>query len=176
MDTKILKLLGCFLLLFTLTACPGEEDCIDISSITRVDNLITITPLKPTYTAGETISFKLEIPSTNGYFGEQMDLFQKTGDLNGRLTTGYSNLFESNSLIFINGSQSNNSNAFNVIFNPNSNIYQLEIKINLNKKGLYELHTDDYVVFQGSSNCNRFRLDTNIAGWDSEGVISFNVE
>jgi hypothetical protein len=176
MGIKFLKILGVMILLLSLTACPGEEDCMDIGSIARVNDLITITPLKPTYTTGETISFKLEIPSTNTFFGEQIDIFQNTGDMSALLTVSYGNLFDGNSLTFVTGSQSNNNNWFNVLYNSDSNTYILELNIKLNKNGIYELNPNDNVLFQGSSKCNRYRLDTTPAGRDSENKISFTVE
>lgn len=176
MVTKLLKITGLFLLLATLTGCPGEEDCFDMGSTARVDDLIKIQPLQTTYNQGDFITFKTEIPAQNNYFGEPINLFVNTNDFEATLSTSYSYLFIGNELTFLKGSQGNEINWFNVTYNPSTSIYELEINIKLNKIGSYSLYTNDPIHFQGSTKCNRYRLDTNIEGWNSEGKIEFNVQ
>lgn len=175
MATKLLKITGLFLLLATLTGCPGEEDCFDMGSTAKVDNLITISPLQTTYNQGDTITFKTTIPAQNNYFGEPLNLFEKTNDFEPKLTTS-SDLFFNNQLNFIKGRQGNEINWFNILYNPNDGKYELEIKITLNKVGNYSFITNDSFEFQGSTKCNRYRLDTNIEGSNSEGKIEFTVQ
>lgn len=177
MGTKILKFTGLFLLLATLTGCPGEEDCYDYGAIARVDDLITLSPLQTVYNQGDVVTFKAIIPSTNAYFGEELNLFEKTDDFDARLQASYSNLFLGNNLFFISGSQGEHPNWFNVDYNPNNDNYELEIKITLNKTGNYAINTNDYILFQGDSKCNRYRLDTNILHNEpGPGTISFTVQ
>lgn len=85
MVTKLLKITGLFLLMVTLTGCPGEEDCFDMGSTARVDDLIKIIPLQATYNQGDVITIKSEIPAQNNYFGEPINLFEKTNDYSARL-------------------------------------------------------------------------------------------
>ena len=148
----------------TLTGCPGEEDCNDaLGGISRVDDLILLTPLQNTYNVGDVITFKISVPATNDYFyGETINLLQETNDHKPKITTAYDNLFIGNQLVFIKGSQGAYVNWFNLAYDDQTNLYELEIKITLNKIGNYILQTNDSVEFQGSSKCNRFRLDTNI--------------
>jgi len=176
MVTKILKIISILILLTTLTGCPGDEDCFDIGSTSRVDDLISLTPLQTNYNHGDIITFKITVPNTNHFFGEQINLFEKTNDYEAFLLTSYSNLFKDNQLTFIFGNQGTEPNWFNVPLNFETNNYVLEVKIKLNKTGTYTIHTDDYILFQGSSECNRYLLDTNIAGRDSEGKIEFTVQ
>ena len=131
MATKLLKITGLFLLLVTLTGCPGEEDCFDMGSTARVDDLIKIEPLQTTYNQGDFITFKTEIPAQNNYFGEPLNLFLKTNDFEASLSTSYSNLFIGNELTFIKGSQGNEINWFNVTYNASTSVYELEINIKL---------------------------------------------
>jgi len=177
MGTKLLKFTVLFLLLATLTGCPGgDEDCFDMGSTARVDNLIKISPLQTTYNQGDIITFKIEIPAQNNYFGEPINIFERTNDLEATLSTSYSNLFIGNELTFIKGSQGNEVNWFNVPYNSINGMYEFELNIKLNKIGFYSLYTNDPIHFQGSTECNRYRLDTNIEGRNSEGKIEFNVQ
>lgn len=175
MVSKLSKICGILLLAITLTGCPGEEDCYDMGATTRVDDLISITPLKEVYSKGENIVYKISIPSQNSYFNEAIDLYESTKDDNGFLLTSYSNLFLGNDLTFISGSQNSENNWFNVTYNILSNSYDLEILITLNKVGKYELYTNEYVAFQGASECNRYRITTNIAQTNN-GKTEFTVE
>lgn len=176
MGTKLLKFTSLFLLLTTLTGCPGEEDCFDIGSTARVDDLLELTPLQTSYNQGDIITLKVEIPTTNNYFGETLNLFERTNDFEAQLTTS-SNLFANNQLAFIKGSQGNETNWFNTPYNPENGKYELEIKITLNRLGNYSFITNDSFHFQGSSKCNRYRLDTNILHSEpGPGVIEFTVE
>lgn len=177
MGTKLLKFTGLFLLLTTLTGCPGgDDDCFDYGASVRIDNLITISPLQSTYNQGDIITFKTGIPAQNNYFGEPINLFEKTNDLSATLVTRYSELFVGNNIIFVKGSQGNYPNWFEVTYNSLLNIYELEVKITLTKAGNYILNTNDSFEFQGSTKCNRYFIDTNIEGWNSEGKIEFNVQ
>ena len=164
------------LLLTTLTGCPGDEDCSDFGSSTRVDNLITLTPVQTTYNQGDIITLKSEIPASNYYFGDFLNLFDKTNDYNALLVTS-SNLFIDNQLLFIKGTQGSETNWFNASYNPENGIYELEIQITLNRLGNYSFITNDSFYFQGSSQCNRYRLDTNIVNNEpGPGVIEFTVK
>lgn len=176
MVTKILKIIGILILLITLTGCPGDEDCNDLGSSTRVDNLITLTPVQPTYNQGDIITLKSEIPASNYYFGDSINLFEKTNDYYALLITS-SQLFFDNELLFIKGNQGSETNWFDATYNPENAKYELEIQIKLNRPGNYSFITNDSFYFQGSSECNRYRLDTNIVNNEpGPGVIEFTVQ
>ena len=172
---RLLKSCGILFLAISLTGCPGEEDCNDIESTTKVDNLISITPLKEIYNKGENIIYKIEIPSENMYFNKVVNLYENTKDNNGFLLTSYSNLFLENNLNFVSGSQGSEINWFNVAYDPLTKNYNLEIEITLNKVGEYALYTNEYILFQGASECNFYRINTNISQTDN-GKIEFTVE
>lgn len=174
---KTLKLIGCLILLTTLTSCPwGAEDCFDIGRTARVNNLISISPLQTVYNQGDFITFKSTVPATNDYFGEQLNLLEKTNDFEALLLLGFDQLFTGNELTFIKGSQSSNSNWFNVLYNPDNSNYELEVKIKLNKIGNYNFFTDDSFEFKGASECIIYRLDTNVEGMNSDEKIVFTVQ
>lgn len=178
MVTKFIKFTGLFLLLTTLTGCPGgDEDCFDYGATARVDDLITLLPLQTIYNQGDIVTLKVTVPATNTYFGQQLNLLEETNDFEARVQTSYSNLFIGNQLEFINGNQSSQTNWFNAIYNSNNQTYELQIKITFNKVGNYTLNTNDYILFQGNQKCNRYRLDTNILHNEpGPGVIEFTVQ
>lgn len=175
MATKLFKYFGILLLLFTMTACPDEYDCSDMASTVRVENLVIIQPLKETYSQGDTIVFKAQIPAMNIYYGEVLNLFEITGDYNALVTfTDYAP-FEDNELIFIKGFQSEFPNWFEVPYNPESGMYELEIEVKLINMGDYMVHSEAYFEFQGEDYCNRYVIDTNIKG-AIDGEINFTVQ
>ncbi len=87
MATNFIKVIAISFASLLLNGCNpsiiGEEDCDDIGRTAVVENLITITPLKPIYQQGEEIIYSLVIPSQNNYFGNPVDIFQQTNVING---------------------------------------------------------------------------------------------
>ena len=179
MGIKTLKFLGLFLLLTTLTGCPGgdEDDCFDYGGSTRVDNLIALTPLQTVYNQGDIITIKAEIAAANNYFGGPLNLFDATNDYQARLVTTSKYLFAGNQVTYVKGSiEAYEGGWSNVPYNSSTGNYELEIKVQLNKIGVYSFFTDDSFEFQGASKCNRYRIDSNISGWNSQGKIEFTVQ
>jgi hypothetical protein len=178
MVTKLLKFTGLFLLLTTLTGCPGgDEDCFDYGSTARANDLVSITPLQTTYNQGDIVTLKVTIPAINTLFGQEFNLFEKTGDINARLVTTSRYLFNDNQVTYLKGSIENYEGGWsNVSYNNVTNDYELEILIKLNRTGYYGFITNDSFEFQGSTKCNRYRLDTNIEGCNGEGKIEFTVQ
>jgi len=82
-------------------------------------------------------------------------------------------LFNGNGLTFVAGNQGEESNWLNMPYNTDTQSYEVELVVTLNRVGGYSFITDDSVHFIGE-NCNRFRLDTNIA-WSVYGIIGFEV-
>ena len=177
MVTKLLKFTSLFLLLTTLTGCPGgDDDCFDYGSTNRVDNLVKIITLQSTYNVGDIITYKIIIPSSNSFFGEQINLFEKTNDFRARI---YINpiIFYDNEVSYLKGSvEAYGGGWSNVLYNSENGNYELEINIKLLKSGFYSFYSGEYIEFQGSTKCNRYRLDTNIEGCNSEGKIEFTVQ
>ena len=177
MVTKLLKYPLLILLMTTLTGCPGDEDCNDLGSSTRVNDLIILTPLQNNYNQGDVITLKIVIPPNNTFFGEPLNLFEKTNNnYEAYIETSYSWLFTGNILTFINGSQGSETNNFIAIYNNLNECYEFEVDIKLNKTGNYTIVTDDSIIFQGNSSCNRYFLNSNILGANSEDVIQFTVQ
>lgn len=172
---KVINISLLFCLFLLLTACPGEEDCFDMGSTTRVDDLIKLLPEQTEYNQGDAVTLSLTIPATNSYFDSERNIFQETGDNSALLALGFNQLFIDNQLSFLKGSEgdSENNNWYYVIYNENNGMYELEIEINLNRVGEYSFITDDSIVFDGGE-CNRFRLDTNVL-WQGDAIIEFTV-
>lgn len=166
------SLVMCLFLL--LTACPGEEDCFDMGSSNYVPNLISLTPEQSEYSQGDLVTLSLVIPATNTYFGNELNLFQKTGDSSALLALGFNDLFIENVLNIIIGSQANFNNQFYMPYNPDNDTYELNIEVTLNKVGDYSFVTSDRIEFIGNG-CDRFVLDTNVQWNFINGKIEFTV-
>lgn len=163
----------------TLMGCPSEPDCKDIGRLARVGDLILLSPLQASYNQGDIITFKIDVPANNNYFynGEETNIFDLTNAFEGNLRTSYTQIFSGNQLEFIAGNKGSEENTFNLEYNTTSQTYELEFKITLNKPGNYFISTDDFVKFQGSGECNFFRLETNILRNDpGPGIIEFTVQ
>lgn len=177
MATKFLKVFFAALILSMLQSCPGiEEECNDVGNVTRIDNLVKIYPLKTTYSAGEIITYKAEVPSVVNFNGENINVYQLTLDQNARL---YANpiFFDGNELTYIKGSQENyNGGWTNVTYNPLNQTYELEVKIKLLKVGNYSMISGEYFEISGNEKCNRFRIDSTIEGTNLDGKIEFTVQ
>lgn len=169
---RYLRYVLLFSSLFLLTACPSDDDCFDMASTTRVNDLISLLPEKEQYNIGDTLTLRVNISATNAFFGNEVNLYQQTGDNHARLTMS-SELFESNVLVFRAGKQGEFNNWFDLHYNTDSKNYELEIEITLNRSGQYSFTSDDSIEFDGGG-CNRFRLDSNIL-WSEYGIIEFTV-
>lgn len=163
------------LLIFFFTGCPSEEDCFDLGSTARVNDLIHILPEQTEYNQGDLVTLSLIIPATNSYFGNELDLFQETGDDSALLSLGFNQLFLDNNLNFLRGNNGNseNNNWYIANYNEDNEMYELEIEISLDRVGHYSFVDDGSIIIDGG-HCNRFRIDTN-AQWDGVGVVEFIV-
>jgi len=164
-----------FLLVFPLiTACPdSDEDCDDIGRVANIPNLIQLTPMQDQYTQGEIITLKLEIPNSNSYFESNINFQNATGDDTGFLVLSAGLLLEDNDVNIVTGRQGGNFNWFIMPLNEQSDNYELELEITLNRLGSYYWQTED--VFSVNENsCNRYRVDTNVE-WTILGEVEFEV-
>jgi len=180
MATNFIKVIAISCLSYLLNSCNpsifGEEDCNDIGRTAVVENLITITPLKTTYQQGEEIIYSLIIPSQNNYFGNPVDIYQQTNLAEGWYLGSSLALFNENILTYIKGSNKDVSKGwFNVRYNPQNQLYELEIKVKLNRVGNYQIITSDNIDFLGTPRCNRYSIRTKIMG-NVNNLINFTVE
>jgi len=176
MGIKIFKILLSVFVLATLMGCPGEEDCNDLGSDVTVPNLAAITPLQDSYQQGDEITLSLSIPSENNYFGNTIDIFEQTQDSNPLLSFSSDHPFEGNDLNIIKGTQGEFINQFRMEYNSMNNSYELIVEIALNRIGQYIIESvGDRIDFQGNDFCNRFLIETNIQGVNSDFKIEFEV-
>ncbi|MEM9680633.1 MAG: hypothetical protein AAF901_09940, partial [Bacteroidota bacterium] len=72
------------------------------------------------------------------------------------------------------GSQADTINRFYMPYNNETNSYELEIEITLERLGSYSFFSSDSIEFIGGG-CNRFVLDTNVQWNYTNGKIEFTV-
>lgn len=152
--------------------CPSES-CNEIDFIAEQYDLVEIGPLQDQISQGTVITLSLEIPATNSYFGQQINLYDKTGDDTGTLIFTGPELFTGNDLNFIKGFVDRDISIFGVTYNPITEVYELQIEITLNKLGIYRLDALHRIDFIGS-NCVGYSISTSTEGTLIED-ISFEV-
>ena len=170
------RLFGIVSLCFLCMACPGEENCDDIGSSIRIDGLIKLIPEKKVYKKSDTITLKLTIPVVNNYFGNQLNINNVIDGNSPKLTMiGFKQLSKDNRLEFISGNQGEFDNWLILDNDESEGNYKLEILIILDRIGFYSIVSDDYIIFNGKSDCNEYLIATNIE-WSEYGIIEFTVE
>lgn len=162
--------------LFLAAACdPPTQFCDDIGTFAVVPDIFTIEPLQDTYNKGDVVTLKGSIANISHYFSEPtVNLFEITRQEKASLMGGDSTLFESNFLNFMKGSQGEYPNWFNMPYNPETDRYEFELKITLERTGAYNFSTYERIDIIGEG-CDKFTIDTNIAGANEDRRIVFEV-
>ena len=137
-------------------------------------NVITLTPLKTTYNQGDELILKISLPATNIYFGKEINLYKSTGDNSALIILLSDNIFQNNILTFIKGSQGTYPNWFNLPYNSETEMYELEVKTMLNRKGMYSHYNGGEIEF-GTSSCPDYKLNTGFIGIEAYSPIEFSV-
>ena len=179
MATKILTYIGILLMFFTLSGCFENENCNDLGQDTIVDNLMKIAPLQTSYNQGDYITVKVDIPSVNNFYGPNpVNIFERTGDLNGKALLGlFHILSDGNAVTIIKGEQAEHPNWFLFPYNSENGTYELELKIQLNRVGTYTFATDnvDVLEFKGDGDCNYYLIGTGFEDPNEDGTLAFSV-
>ncbi|PVW14780.1 hypothetical protein [Marixanthomonas spongiae] len=151
------------------TTCEDNECSVIESPDNKTIDLIEFTPLQAEYNQGDALLLTINVPATNTYFEEEINLREATGDKVAKITLFSSNIFDDNKLNFIKGSQGREANWFNLPYNKKTERYELEVEITLNRTGLYFHYNGGEIDF-GTSNCPDYTLKTNILGVDDIAV------
>lgn len=168
------KLIGGFVLFLAAACDPAYQFCDDIGTSARIPDIFILEPFQDTYNRGDVVTLKGSIANISPFFAEpNVNLMETTGVQNALLISNDA-LYEGNGLEFIKGSQGRNSNWFNMPYNPDTDRYEFEVNITLNKTGSYNFITAEMIDVNGGK-CNLYRIDTNIAGANAEGKIVFEV-
>ena len=155
------------------TTCEDNECGFVESPDNDIVNLIALIPLGAEYDQGDKLTLRVNVPATNSYFGEEINLHDATGDKSAKITLFSNNIFKDNKLNFIKGSQGREANWFYLPYNKKTNRYELEVEITLNRLGLYSHYNGGEIDF-GATNCPDYRLKTNIVELD-DIVLEFSV-
>lgn len=176
MVTKTLKILSCLSLLLLLNNCFGGEDCNSGLGDIEVNDMLKVTPFSQNYAQGDTITFKLDVPSQNEFFGYDTDIYTRINKNYGKiLISNFKSFSDGNEVIPVKATQIT-ENQFNFPYNATSNSYELELKVVLNRLGLYSFYTSNTITFQGSSKCDFFHIRTNIEGHTGPSKLEFTVQ
>lgn len=180
-----------YILLFALLSCGKDgyknTDC-DAIVETEKENLIIFAPIEAIYNKGDIINIKLTIPNLNNFSGvTPINIYAISSASFAELIISMyatNDLFTGNNITFVSGTHSNEYlktgqiGKFYFPLNLNTNNYEFEANITLNRLGNYKIPSlaYDYIVFQGKDFCKRIILKTNKAGGNASGNIEFVVQ
>lgn len=106
---KIILLLLIAPYLLAIQCFDDECQIVDNGEQNSYVPLVNITPIQSSYKAGDKITLSANIPVTNEYFGESVNILEKSGDETGLLqlitVEGQGDLFQENEVIIKKGSQ-----------------------------------------------------------------------
>ncbi len=175
MGTKIFSTVVAILLIGFISGCdPEKQFCDDMGTFARVPDLIILEPLQDTYNKGDVVTLKTSIANISPYFAEpNVNLLEVTG-VDNALLISHDELYQGNDLEFIKGSQGRISNWFNMPYNPNTDRYEFELIIALNRTGTYNFITGELIDINGED-CKTYNIDTNIVGANEDSRIVFEV-
>lgn len=171
-----------YFFLFVFYSCVplSEIDCNDRDHEVVKPDLIVMSPFQQNYNAGDEINFSLVIPSKSTWFSNvQNDIFATTQDSSGRIIfSTFNSILEGNEVTMIKGTQGEYPFWFYLPFNNLNDSYELSFKVKLNRTGNYSMlnNQTESILFQGSSECNRFMIDTDIIGNFPNNTIAFTVQ
>ncbi len=180
MGTKIIIKIVLFIVLISLWGCPSIDPCPTADGYDKsIPDLITISPLQESYSAGDEIVIAMVLESEQSFVNETItvDLFDKTKIENEPLQNNeLYKIIERNNFQVLKGNIENNNPV--LVYSADENKYSFSIKITLNSTGNYLLHAYAVIVFQDrqGGDCFEYVLHTNIEGINEDQNIEFTVE
>lgn len=121
-----------------------------------VKNMI-ISPLESQYQIGDKISFTVNVPAYSDFVGSQINMFEESGDQTALLVHD-DELFNGNRIRFEKGSQGRYPNWFMMPFNFDTNRYELELTVMLDRAGEYSIPNYGFIEI-GDSGCPDYRIN-----------------
>ncbi|PWN07323.1 hypothetical protein [Rhodohalobacter mucosus] len=169
--------------MLVMTSC--EDDCVTLKNWQEEDvvELITLAPIQSSFQQGDVVTLTIDLPASNDFFADyidnrqtQVNLFEETGDHVALITLGDDELFLDNTLTFIKGSRGEFPNWFILPYNSQTEMYELEVQISLDRTGAYS-HEKSGQIYLGPpdpTECSNFLLNVQFA--DIEGqFVEFTV-
>lgn len=155
-----------------MTSC--EDDCFSIenSEEENIVDLISLTPLESAYEAKSVLTLKIDLPASNAFFGNQLNLFEKTSDNSALIVLSDDELFVDNKVTFTKGSQGKYSNWFVMPYNTQTGMYELDVQITLDRMGAYS-HDKFGTIYLGPPEptaCAEFRLNTQFMSIEGQFI------
>lgn len=180
MDIK--KILLVTVILINTVSCSffsDDDGCSDDndSRPATVENLLKIEPLNQEFNIGDVIFIQLEIPSVNSFFSNPVDLFDDTGTVDSWVRNlDHRELTEGNTTIIERGRLEDNGRAY-VIYNEDTNNYELIYNVTLNRTGRYDiLISPGYrMIFPTDDNCD-FNVETSLNGFPTSQTTTFTFQ
>lgn len=161
-------------LLPTIIMTTCREDCVSVENLgeENIANIMSLTPLQASYQQGTQFTVAINLPASNNFFNEPINLFDATEDESALIVLDDDNLFANNSLTFVKGSQGEFPNWFFLPYNPQTGMYELEIQITLDNLGDYSQRKFGK-IYLGPSNpnaCTAYRINTQFMNIEGQFV------
>lgn len=148
------------------TSCEPECEVIENWEAKDYVDIVEVTPLESTYTQGTELTLKVDLPASNSFFENQVNLFNSSDDRSALLVLD-DDIFVGNSLTFLKGSQGKFSNWFLLPYNFQTARYELVVTINLEQPGSYVLRNYGYIEV-GPSGCPDYILNILFQGIEGQ--------
>jgi hypothetical protein len=165
----------CYCFLFCSVMCEPES-CYGGSWYTT--DTVKILPLQNTYNAGDQITIKAILNATGEYHeSAQVNVFEETQDNFAEIIfSGFEMFSEGNQIEILHGQPGSNGFTFLMPYNPDNAAYELELKVTLNRPGLYSSDVANYVsIWIKGHSCETYDVSTDFEGWESPAAMEFTV-
>ncbi|MFP8487986.1 hypothetical protein ACKGJO_02715 [Gracilimonas sp. Q87] len=165
-------------LITTIIMTTCEEDCVTFQNIgeENIADIMSLIPLQGSYQQGTKLTVAINLPASNSYFSDPVNLLDATGDETALVVLDGDDLFVENSLTFIKGNQGEYSHWFILPYNSQTGMYELEVQITLDKLGTYS-KSKYGKIYLGPSDptaCAAYLLNTQFMNIDGQ-YIEFTV-
>ncbi len=176
MYKNVLKFAALAMLLMSFQ-CEEDEVLCDVAeaSLFNEAGIISLTPLQETYNAGDELIIEVTLPSSNTFFGAEEDIFDTSQDQTATLSFSSLDILSENTIEFIRGSQGQNLNTLILNYNQDTDAYELEATITLNRLGAYSQNKQGVIDIGESIDCIDYQLFSDIVGIDGS-TLEFTVE
>lgn len=171
----MLKILSSFIIaLIISTSCENKcNTTIHRWGDENAPKLIVLDPLKERYTIGETLRYRVQLPSENSFFGEKINLLSESGDSTALFTPYSTDFLNSNDYKLIKGFKEVESEGYAIQYSKETDMYELELQIRLSSAGVYSI-TNGAEISLGLSECADYSLVCRYNGVEL-GPVEFEV-
>lgn len=177
MYKNVLKFIALAMVLMSFQ-CEEDEVICNTAEASLVNDagILFLTPLQETYNEGDVLTLKVTLPSSNTIFGAEEDIFETSQDLTAILSFPGQGILTENMIEFIRGGQGPDLNTLTLNYNQDTDAYELEATITLNRLGAYSQSKRGFIdIGLSIDDCIEYTLVSDIAGVEGP-TLEFTVQ